>query len=145
MGRPPWSCRTTSRSCRCRHAAPSSTRSKTCGSSCATTGSQTGSSNPTRISSTTAATLGTNSSINLGASCPSDCANGHMGTDQCTLVLFATSPAAELGLHVMHPPVKSSRARLALQNGQSVSQRALPTRHHTPTHVHTPDVKLPHS
>ena len=39
-------------------------------------------SNPTTISSTTAASHGTVSPISLGASCPSDCANGHMGEYQ---------------------------------------------------------------
>src|ERR1019366_9066655 len=66
---------------------PSSTRSKTSGSSCATTGSPTASSNPTTISSITAARLGTSSSINPGASCPSDCANGNTGSNQWDLVL----------------------------------------------------------
>src|SRR5262249_12152975 len=41
----------------------------------------------TTISSTTAATLGTSSSISPGASCPSDCANGRTGSDQWELVL----------------------------------------------------------
>jgi hypothetical protein len=31
---------------------------------------------------------GTSSSISLGASCPSDCANGPTGSDQWDLVLF---------------------------------------------------------
>ena len=80
------SCRQTSPSCRCRRNPPSSTRSRTSGSSCATIGSRTVSSNPTMISSTTAARLGTSSSINPGASCPSDCANGRTGYDHCDLV-----------------------------------------------------------
>jgi len=63
-------------------AAPSSIQSKTSGSSCATTGYRTASSNPTTTSSITAASHGTDSSISLGASCPSDCASGHMGSDQ---------------------------------------------------------------
>src|SRR6516162_1952012 len=58
------------------------------GSSCATTGSRTASSNPTTISSTIAVTLGTSSSISPGASCPSDCANGRTGSDQWELVLY---------------------------------------------------------
>src|SRR3546814_10140471 len=45
------------------------------------------SSNPTMTSSITAASPGTSSSSSLGASCHSDCANGPMGSDQCTLVL----------------------------------------------------------
>jgi hypothetical protein len=43
-------------------------------------------SNPTMTLSTTAASLGTTSSISRGASCPSACASGHMGPDQCALV-----------------------------------------------------------
>src|SRR5262249_44336027 len=65
----------------------SSTRSRTSGSSCATTGSPTASSNPTTISSTIVVRHGTSSSISLGASCPSDCANGPTGSDQWDLVL----------------------------------------------------------
>ena len=42
---------------------------------------------PTTISSTTAARRGTSSWINLGASYPLGTANGHMGCDQCRLVL----------------------------------------------------------
>ena len=61
---------------------PSSIRSRISGSTCATTGSRTASSNPTTISSTTAARPGTSSSIGPGRSCPSDYANGHMGSDQ---------------------------------------------------------------
>jgi hypothetical protein len=72
----------------CRRNAPNSTRSRTFGSSCATTGFQIVSSNPTTISSTIAARHGTSSSISLGASCPSDCANGRTGSDQWDLVLI---------------------------------------------------------
>jgi DDE superfamily endonuclease len=61
---------------------PSSTGLRTCGSSCAITGSRTGSSNHTTISSTIVARPGTSSSISLGASCPSDCANGRTSSDQ---------------------------------------------------------------
>src|SRR5262249_5898218 len=57
--------------------------------SCATTGSPTASSNPTTISSTIVVRHGTSSSISLGASCPSDCANGPTGSDQWDLVLGA--------------------------------------------------------
>src|SRR5262249_13242665 len=71
----------------CRRSAQSSTRSRTSGSSCATTGSPTASSNPTTISSTIVVRHGTSSSISLGASCPSDCANGPTGSDQWDLVL----------------------------------------------------------
>ena len=51
-----------------------------------TTGCRTASSNLTMISSTTAVWRGTSSSISPGASCPSDYANGHMGSDQWHLV-----------------------------------------------------------
>src|SRR5262249_20949774 len=64
-----------------------STRSRTSGSSCATTGSPTASSNPTTISSPIVVRHGTSSSISLGASCPSDCANGPTGSDQWDLVM----------------------------------------------------------
>lgn len=57
------------------------------GNSCATTGSRTGCSAPTKRSSTIAATPGTNSSNNLGGSCPSACEIGPMGSDQRVLVL----------------------------------------------------------
>ena len=76
----------TSRSSPCRPDRPNSTRTKTSGSSCAITGSPTASSSPTTIASITVATLGTNSSINLGRSCPSATANGHIGHDQRDLV-----------------------------------------------------------
>ena len=61
---------------------PSRTRRKTSGSSCATIGSRTASLDPTTKSSTTAATLGTSSSISLGGSCPSECENGQKGSNQ---------------------------------------------------------------
>src|SRR5262249_20992174 len=83
------SCRPISPSFCCRRSAQSSTRSRTSGSSCATTGSPTASSNPTTISSTIVVRHGTSSSISLGASCPSDCANGPTGSDQWDLVLRA--------------------------------------------------------
>src|SRR5262249_4380011 len=81
------SCRPTSPSFCCHRSAQSSTRSRTSGSSCATTGSPTASSNPTTISSTIVVRHGTSSSTSLGASCPSDCANGPTGSDQWDLVL----------------------------------------------------------
>src|SRR6516162_7262039 len=81
------SCRPISPSLCCRRSAQSSTRSRTSGSSCATTGSPTASSNPTMISSTIVVRHGTSSSTSLGASCPSDCANGPTGSDQWDLVL----------------------------------------------------------
>ena len=49
--------------------APNSTARKTSGNSCDRTGSRTGSSNPSTISSITAATPGTHSSISSGRSC----------------------------------------------------------------------------
>src|SRR5262249_34839158 len=81
------SCRPTSPSFCCHRSAQSLTRSRTSGSSCATTGSPTASSNPTTISSTIVVRHGTSSSTSLGASCPSDCANGPTGSDQWDLVL----------------------------------------------------------
>ena len=50
---------------------------------CGRTGSQIGSSNPSTISSITAATLGTPSSISLGKSCPSRAATGQPWVTQC--------------------------------------------------------------
>src|SRR5262249_5266140 len=85
------SCRPISPSFCCRRSAQSSTRSRTSGSSCATTGSPTASSNPTTISSTIVVRHGTSSSISLGASCPSDCANGPTGSDQWDLVLVIST------------------------------------------------------
>ena len=81
----------TSPSCPCRPNARNSTRPRTSGSSCATTGYRTASSNPTTTSSIIAATHGTSSSTNRGASCPSDCAIGRMGFDQRGLVLYMRS------------------------------------------------------
>jgi hypothetical protein len=66
-------------------------------SPCEITGSPTASSNPTTISSTTAARHGTSSSISLGASCPSDCANGRTGSDQWDLVLVQRWPLRQRG------------------------------------------------
>src|SRR3974390_2760435 len=67
---------------------------------CVTTGSRTASSNPTTILSTTAARLGTSSSTNHGASCPSDCANGPTGSDQWDLVLLLSQTKST------HPDVR---------------------------------------
>ena len=74
--------RPTSPCCRCRPNVPSATPSRTSGSSGATTGCRTVSSNPTTTSSTIAASPGTALPISHGASCPSDCATGHIGHDQ---------------------------------------------------------------
>ena len=69
---------TTSRSCSSRHAHPNpnSTAKKISGNSCGRTGCRTEFSNPSTISSITAATLGTRSSISRGKSCPSPAAIG---------------------------------------------------------------------
>ena len=69
--------------CRCRRAPPNSTARKTSGNSCDRTGSRTGSSNPSTISSITAATPGTHSSISPGRSCPSRAAIGQPWVTQC--------------------------------------------------------------
>src|SRR5215216_2722552 len=60
------------------------------GSSCATTGSRTASSHPTRIFWITAAPPGISSPISHGPSCPSACATGHIGSDQRDPVLTVT-------------------------------------------------------
>jgi hypothetical protein len=78
--------RPTLRFCRCRPSARSSIRSRTSGSSRATTSCPIASSNPTTISSIIAANPGTNSQTNLGASCPSERENGLTGFDQRELV-----------------------------------------------------------
>src|SRR5262249_2331189 len=69
-------------SCRCRRAHPNSTARKTSGSSCVRIGCQTGFSNPSTISSTTAATLGTHSSTSPGRLCPSRDATGQQSVTQ---------------------------------------------------------------
>ena len=73
---------TTSRSCSFRHAHLNSTAKKISGNSCGRTGCRTEFSNPSTISSTTAATLGTHSSISLGRSCPSRDATGQQSVTQ---------------------------------------------------------------
>src|SRR5262249_13326026 len=73
---------TTSRSCSFRPAHPNSTARKTSGSSCVRIGCQTGFSNPSTISSTTAATLGTHSLTNPGRLCPSRDATGQQSVTQ---------------------------------------------------------------
>src|SRR6266446_1326108 len=97
------SCRPISPSFCCRRSAQSSTRSRTSGSSCATTGSPTASSNPTTISSTIVVRHGTSSSTSLGASCPSDCANGPTGSDQWDLVLVVDQTVCRLASHQAAP------------------------------------------
>src|SRR6516164_3300997 len=82
MAPKPWWFPTTSHSCRCRRAHLNSTARKTSGSSCARIGCQTGFSNPSTISSTTAATLGTHSSTTPGRLCPSRDATGQKSVTQ---------------------------------------------------------------
>src|SRR6516162_11003780 len=77
-----WWFRTISHSCRCRRAHPNSTARKTSGSSCVRIGCQIGFSNPSTISSTTAATLGTHSSTSPGRLCPSHDATGQQSVTQ---------------------------------------------------------------
>src|SRR5262249_48733462 len=67
---------TTSRSCSFRPAHPNSMAKKISGNSFGRTGCRTEFSNPSTISLTTAATLGTRSSISRGKSCPSPAAIG---------------------------------------------------------------------
>src|SRR5262249_52961926 len=73
---------TTSRSCSSRHAHPNSTAKKISGNSCGRIGCQTGFSNPSTISLTIAATLGTYSSTNPGRLCPSRDATGQQSVTQ---------------------------------------------------------------
>src|SRR5262249_38284172 len=73
---------TTSRSCSFRHAHLNSTAKKISGNSCGRTGCRTEFSNPSTISSTTAATLGTHSSTSPGRSCPSRDATGQQSVTQ---------------------------------------------------------------
>src|ERR1700719_85936 len=80
---------------------------KTSGSLCGRTGSQIGSSNPSTISSITAATLGTPSSISLGKSCPSRAATGQPWVTQCeywykTAIMDAVSIASQV-CNYRHP------------------------------------------
>src|SRR6516162_3445261 len=82
MAPKPWWFPTTSHSYRCRRAHLNSTARRTSGSSCARIGCQTGFSNPSTISSTTAATLGTHSSTNPGRLCPSRDATGQKSVTQ---------------------------------------------------------------
>src|SRR5262249_52762040 len=58
-------------------------------------------SNPTTISSTIVVRHGTSSSISLGASCPSDCANGPTGSDQWDLVLDRTEKVVRRGINII--------------------------------------------
>jgi hypothetical protein len=103
---------------------PNSTRSKTSGSSCGTTGYRTGSSKTTTISSTNAAVLGTGSSINLGKSCPSECGNGRIGHDQRPLVLPPDWTIAELG----RPLRRSMSKRTIAPSAADRRRHGLPAR-----------------
>src|SRR6516162_11520969 len=96
------------------------------GSSCATTGSRTASSNPTTISSTIAVTLGTSSSISPGASCPSDCANGRTGSDQWELVLVLgrIRPRQRLVRQVGMRAAEVGRGRILAYFHDSAADRA---------------------
>src|SRR5262249_4098824 len=71
------------------------------GSSCVRIGCQTGFSNPSTISSTTAATLGTHSSTNPGRLCPSRDATGQQSITQSEdwykLFRFGPAPIAVAG------------------------------------------------
>src|SRR5262249_41597285 len=87
--------RTISHSCRCRRAHPNSTARKTSGSSCVRIGCQTGFSNPSTISSTTAATLGTHSSTSPGRLCPSRDATGQQSVTQSE-DWYYSAPAARV-------------------------------------------------
>jgi len=87
MSRRSFLSQTTSPSCRCRRNRLSSTRWKISGSSCATTGSPTGSSNLMTTSSITVALPGKSSSICRGKSYPSEPETGPIGHDQRDLVL----------------------------------------------------------
>src|ERR1700729_2516391 len=88
---------TTSRSYRCRRNPPNSTRRRTSGSICATTGSPIGCSTTLMLCSITAAMPGTNSRPSHGPSCPSDCVIGPMGPDQRVLVLYRSALSLTLG------------------------------------------------
>ena len=95
-------------------------------------GSQTASSNPTTISSTTAARHGTSSSTSLGGSCPLVCANGRTGSDQRELVLV---PQVLRGVsqHVFGPPSIECRKRVALRDYRAqLSARTTRTSANTP-------------
>src|SRR3954468_17468610 len=78
-------------------------RPRMSGSTCARTGSPTGSSPPTRTSSTIAVRRGTSSSTAPGSSCPSACADGRMGPDHRDLVLFLPDVQPRDGVRGMTP------------------------------------------
>jgi hypothetical protein len=73
----------TSRSYRCRRARPNSIHGKISGSSCGRTDCPIASSNPSTMSSITAASPGTPSSISRGKSCPSRTAIGPSPVNHC--------------------------------------------------------------
>src|SRR5271157_3073692 len=70
---------------------------KISGSSCATTGSRTGFSNPTTTSSITVASPGTSLSTCPGKLCLSEFENGPIGLDQRDLVSAAKSSTTPFG------------------------------------------------
>src|SRR5262249_3084306 len=112
MAPTPWWFRTTSHSCRCRLAHPNSTARQTSVSSCVRIGCQTGFSNPSKISSTTAATLGTHSSTNPGRLCPSRDATGQQSVTQSEDWYYTTrqreEPTSQGGL--VSAPENASRS-----------------------------------
>src|SRR5262249_48725263 len=112
MAPKPWWFRTTSHSCRCRRAHQNSTARKTSGSSCFRIGCQTGFSNPSTISSTIAATLGTHSSTNPGRLCPSRDATGQQSV---THYLFgAVCPERGAGAALVLPACDCEAMQLHL-------------------------------
>ena len=92
-GTPPanWISRTISPSCRCRHVARNSIRSKMSGNICGKTGCQTGSLTIRTRSFPSVVTHGTTSPKDHGKSCPLDTENGHMGSDFQEMVLIQVS------------------------------------------------------
>jgi hypothetical protein len=125
-----WSFPQTSPFCPCRRNPRNSIRSRTSGSSCATTGSQIACSNPTTISSTIAAMLGISSSISPGRSCPSDCANGRTGSDQWDLVLlvfYVSETAILICMIARHrqAPAHSVSSTAAEQTASAVSMASI--------------------
>ena len=114
MVRPSWSYLPISLSCLCRPDARNSIRWRMCGSSCATTGCRTASTNHTTTSSITAASHGTSSSISHGELCHSAYADGRMGHDQCALVLGIQSCVSAVVKLLSSRPV--SKHRLPFQS-----------------------------
>src|SRR6202040_2424424 len=99
---------------------------KTSGSLCGRTGSQIGSSNPSTISSISAATLGTPSSNSLGKSRPSRAATGQPWVTQCEYWYYTC--CRDRQQPVEQSPRKKPRAEVRGQFGhqRSVQRGALP-------------------